>query len=115
MNLGSLITVVATGASNLSVVVLDNGIYEVTGGQKIAARAAQVDYVALASSLGFRSAFGHHEEATWRQQAAEVMASPGPRLVSLSVDRAAPADMATSLPPISERLTKLSTAVSSFA
>ena len=34
MSLGSLVTVVGAGATNLSIVLLDNGIYEVTGGQK---------------------------------------------------------------------------------
>src|SRR4029450_13535584 len=43
MSLGSLVTVVRAGATNFSIVLLDNGIYEVTGGQKTPATSA-VDY-----------------------------------------------------------------------
>ena len=41
MSLGSLVTVVGSGVTNLTVVLLDNGIYEVTGGQETPA--ARVD------------------------------------------------------------------------
>src|SRR5205814_3577055 len=34
MNLGSLMTVAGSGVTNLTVVVLENELYEVTGGQK---------------------------------------------------------------------------------
>ena len=40
MNLGCLVTIVASGARNLTVVALENGIYEVTGGQRTAARSS---------------------------------------------------------------------------
>src|SRR5262245_33603291 len=36
MSLGCLVTVAASGATNITVVVLDNGLYEVTGGQRTA-------------------------------------------------------------------------------
>ncbi|HEV3340751.1 MAG TPA: thiamine pyrophosphate-dependent enzyme, partial [Pirellulales bacterium] len=39
MNLGCLVTIAAGGATNLSLIVLENGIYEVTGGQPTAAGA----------------------------------------------------------------------------
>lgn len=110
MNLGSLITVVAVNATNLTVVVLDNGIYEVTGGQKTAASQAGVDYGALAQSVGFRSAFRFDNAATWREQAKSALESPGPRFVTLRVDAALPSDLTTSLPPVSERLSRMATA-----
>ncbi|MCA9271116.1 MAG: hypothetical protein KDA41_21690, partial [Planctomycetales bacterium] len=34
MSLGSLVSVVDSGAENISIVLLDNGLYEVTGGQR---------------------------------------------------------------------------------
>lgn len=111
MNLGSLITVVAANAANLSIVVLDNGIYEVTGGQTTAASVAEVDYVMLAKSVGFPSAFGFGEEATWRDAAPAVMSDLGPRFVSLRVDRAVPSDMTTPAIPISDQLHGLSEAI----
>lgn len=111
MNLGSLISVAAAGAANLTVVIMDNGIYEVTGGQTIAAREAGVDYAGLAKSVGFPSAFRFDDEDEWRRQAADVLGAPGPKLISLRVARALPEDMATALQPISERLSQLALAL----
>ena len=34
MNLGCLVTIVASGARNITVIVIENGIFEVTGGQQ---------------------------------------------------------------------------------
>ena len=108
MNLGSLITVVAANATNLTVVVLDNGIYEVTGGQRTAASIAKVDYVALARSTGFRSTFGFYDEASWREQAPTVMTDSGPRFLSLCVHPAVPNDLTQSSIRISDQLNRLS-------
>ena len=47
MNLGSLVTIGHLGPRNLLLIVLDNGIYEVTGGQPHAG-SGTVDYVGLA-------------------------------------------------------------------
>jgi thiamine pyrophosphate-dependent acetolactate synthase large subunit-like protein len=111
MNLGALITVVAAKAMNLTVIVLDNGIYEVTGGQKTSASQAGVDYVKLAQSVGFRSAFGFDDAALWREQAKSALEASGPRLVTLSVDAALPGDLTTSLRPVAERLAQFCAAV----
>lgn len=111
MNLGALVTVAAAGAENLTVVVLDNGIYEVTGGQPLAAAAAGVDYPALARGAGLPTAAQFTDEPTWRAAAPEILTAPGPRLVSLRVERADPDDLATTLPPITERLAALQAAL----
>ena len=55
MNLGCLVTVVASGARNLTLVVLENGIYEVTGGQQTAAAGIAVDFAGIARAAGFVS------------------------------------------------------------
>lgn len=107
MSLGALISVVATGAQNVSVVVMDNGLYEVTGGQKIAAAATEIDYAALARSLGFPSAASFDDQPSWEAEAEQVLAMPGPRFIALRVDSAITQDMATALPPISARLSEL--------
>lgn len=111
MNLGSLITVVASGATNLTVVVLDNGIYEVTGGQRVATRDARVDYVSLALSLGFPSARGFDDTDDWQAAARETLSEVGPRFVALQVERAQSEDMQTVLPSIAERLQQFSVAL----
>src|SRR5688572_22147461 len=53
MNPGVLATITASGAKNLTVLVFDNGVYEVTGGQKTAAAVGHADYPAMARSMGF--------------------------------------------------------------
>src|SRR5262245_16490501 len=52
MNLGSLVTVVAASVSNLTIVVLDNGLYEVTGGQKTPAATTALEWPAMARAVG---------------------------------------------------------------
>jgi phosphonopyruvate decarboxylase len=86
MSLGCLVTIAASGAKNLTLAVLENGIYEVTGGQKTAGSAADVDFAGLARAAGFASVFQFDELANWRQQAAAVLQAPGPRFISLAVE-----------------------------
>ncbi len=98
MNLGCLVSVVAAGVNNLTVVVLENGIYEVTGGQQTAAAYAQVDYAKLAGSVGFINTQLFHDITVWQTAWPEILTQPGPRLVCLQVGPAEPADLTT--PPI---------------
>ena len=53
LNLGGLSMVNAFGASNLSVIVLDNGVYGSTGEQPTISN--RVDFEKIAGSLGFRN------------------------------------------------------------
>jgi thiamine pyrophosphate-dependent acetolactate synthase large subunit-like protein len=85
MNLGCLVTIAAQRPANLTIVVLDNGVYEVTGGQTTAAVPAQTDYAALARASGIANVSRFEHLAAWREQAAAVLAAPGPRLVHLKV------------------------------
>ena len=87
MNLGCLVTIVASGAKNLSLLVLDNGVYEVTGGQPTAAGAARTDFAALARGAGFMSVAAFDDLDEWRRLAAATFALPGPRCIVLAVER----------------------------
>jgi sulfopyruvate decarboxylase subunit beta len=87
MNLGTLITVVGAGAANLTIVVMDNGMYEVTGGQKTAATETAVDLPALVRAAGFPSVASFQNLADWQARAASVLRLPGPRFISLVVQR----------------------------
>jgi thiamine pyrophosphate-dependent acetolactate synthase large subunit-like protein len=107
MSLGSLVSVAASGAENVTVVVLDNGLYEVTGGQRVPSRQARVDFAALALSAGFASASNWDDLALWQQEAGCFLQQPGPRLIALRVETALPEDMHTSLPSIAGRLAQL--------
>ena len=86
MNLGSLVTIVASGAANLTVVLVDNGVYEVTGGQKTAASDRDVDFAGFARAAGFPTV-GHFDQLdAWQRAAAELLQRPGPRFISLVVE-----------------------------
>ena len=107
MSLGSLVTIVGSGATNLTVVLLDNGLYEVTGGQETPAARAAVDYAGLARAAGFPSTAEFHDIADWQKRAAEILAMPGPRFIRLSVSAAPREYLATSTPPLAEQLSEL--------
>lgn len=109
MNLGSLVTIAASGARNLTLIVLENGLYEVTGGQATAAAASAVpvDLVAIAHGAGISSAARFDDLDAWRSGAAAALAAPGARFIVL---RVAPVGESFHLPPppsMSEQVERL--------
>jgi thiamine pyrophosphate-dependent acetolactate synthase large subunit-like protein len=90
MNLGSLVTIVASGCRNLTLIVLDNGVYEVTGGQQTAAtlarRHALVDFAGMARAAGFAIAHSFGRLDDWQREAAAILRQRGPRFITLSVE-----------------------------
>lgn len=107
MSLGSLITVVGSGATNLTVVLLDNGLYEVTGGQETPAAKSAVDYSGLALAAGFPSTAEFRDLVDWRSRASDVLAMPGPRFIRLAVGAAPIEFLSSSTPPLNEQLAGL--------
>lgn len=85
MNLGTLVTAIASGAKNFTVVLLDNGVYEITGGQQTAGQAAEVDFAGVARAVGFPNVAHFWDLADWKQRAADVLAARGPRFIWLEV------------------------------
>ncbi len=71
MNLGSLITITACAPANLVTLLLDNGVYEVTGAQPTPGAPAgrsgaePIDFVTLARASGFRSVFRFGRIEDW--------------------------------------------------
>jgi thiamine pyrophosphate-dependent acetolactate synthase large subunit-like protein len=106
MSLGSLVTVVGAGASNLSVVLLDNGIYEVTGGQKTPACPA-VNYCGMARAAGFPGAMEFDLLDEWQAGAAEALRQLGPRFIRLTVQPAPDEYLRFPTPGITEQLLRL--------
>src|SRR5262245_35345999 len=80
MSLGTLVTVVGANVTNFTIVVLDNSIYEVTGGQQTPAPPA-TDYCGMARAAGFASAASFQEIGDWRAQATNALSKPGPRFI----------------------------------
>ncbi len=91
MNLGSLVSIVAARARNLTVAVLDNGVYQVTGGQPTPG-AGIVDWATLARGAGFEAVFTSDDAADLGARLPAILATPGPVLLWLRVatDPAAP-------------------------
>jgi thiamine pyrophosphate-dependent acetolactate synthase large subunit-like protein len=84
MNLGCLATL-ADNPADVWLLVMDNGLYEVTGGQPHAG-AGHVDYVGLARAAGVRRAYAFDTLAAWRAGAAEALTGQGPVVIALRVE-----------------------------
>ncbi len=102
MNLGSLVSIATEAPRNLTVVLVDNGVYQVTGGQPTPA-GPRVDYPAVARGCGFESVHRFQEIERWRSQVRAVLAEPGPTFVSLRVRPDPEAPGARSPGPARER------------
>lgn len=107
MNLGTLVTVIAAKCRNLKVILLDNGLYEVTGGQHTAASQLNLRYDDLARSIGFRTVEACSDEDTWQAQAGDFLAQDGPSFCWLKVAPALPDDMQTVQEPMPQQLERI--------
>ena len=91
MNLGSLATISAAAPKNLVLIVLDNGVYEVTGAQPTPGSALGrpdrrgVDFAEIARACGWPSVFRYRNLEDWRNASAEAFAAPGPVFIALEV------------------------------
>jgi sulfopyruvate decarboxylase subunit beta len=83
MNLGCLVTVAGHPAP-VTVLLIDNGLYEVTGGQDVAG-AGRTDYAGLARAAGIARVYTIADAAAWQATAAEAIAGVGPVFVWLKV------------------------------
>jgi len=108
MSLGELVTIVAAGAANYTLAVLENGIYEVTGGQRTAAGGdgVAIDFEAMARAAGFKSTATFGDLADWKAGAAALLESPGPRFVVLKTEPVGASYHLDSPGPIAERLAR---------
>ncbi|MBR0648347.1 thiamine pyrophosphate-binding protein [Roseomonas terrae] len=83
MNLGSLATIAATPADNLSILCVDNGMFAETGNQ-VSHTGLGADLEAIARGAGFRSTCTVREEAEMEEGAA-MLRRPGLNFVLLKV------------------------------
>jgi sulfopyruvate decarboxylase subunit beta len=84
MNLGSLVTL-AHHPAMVYLVILDNALYEVTGGQ-LTAGAGRVDFAALARAAGISRVFAFDSPEKWEAGAAEALSGAGPTAIWLRVE-----------------------------
>jgi thiamine pyrophosphate-dependent acetolactate synthase large subunit-like protein len=83
MNLGCLVTL-AQHAVPVCVLLIDNGLYEVTGGQAVVG-AGKTDYAGIAKAAGIARTFTFDAVDRWAVAASEVLSDGGPTFVWLKV------------------------------
>ncbi|MFN0198553.1 MAG: thiamine pyrophosphate-dependent enzyme [Planctomycetaceae bacterium] len=92
MNLGSLITITAQAPKNFTLVLFDNGVYEVTGAQQLPSSPASrknrdaIDWVALLSACGFEYVTHYADREGWQRDVKHWLKKAGPVCVVLKVD-----------------------------
>lgn len=84
MNLGCLVTL-AQNPADVYVLIMDNALYEVTGGQPIPG-AGRVDYAQLARGAGIERVYQFETLQAWQDGAAEALTGPGPVVAWLRVE-----------------------------
>src|SRR5205823_1362824 len=75
----------ANQAANVFLLIMDNGLYEVTGGQKVAG-AGRTDYAAMARAAGIGRVYAFDTLDAWTRGAAEALRGTGPAVVCLKVE-----------------------------
>jgi len=85
MSLGTLVTIVASGATNLVLFVLQNDTYELTGNQAIPG-AGRVDFPGLARAAGFSRVHAFEDAASYERALPAILAGAGPVFVSVKVE-----------------------------
>lgn len=111
MSLGTLVTVVGSRAANLTIALLDNGQYEVTGGQQTAGAVANVDYAGMARAAGFRSVAEYRNLDQWQRQALGILLEPGPRFIRLVVGKSPSGSLLYSTPSVAQQQSELRAAL----
>jgi thiamine pyrophosphate-dependent acetolactate synthase large subunit-like protein len=84
MSLGSLVTL-ASNPADVYLLLLDNGLYEVTGGQ-VTAGTGHTDFAGLSRAAGIQRVYACDTLESWQTTATEALAGPGPVVVWLRVE-----------------------------
>ncbi len=109
MSLGSLVTL-AHQPADVYLVILDNGHYEVTGGQPHAG-SGHADYALLARGAGIRRVYAFDDLESWRAGAAEALTGAAPVVVWLKVEGKVGQQTPQPLRPMAEQIARLRAAL----
>ena len=85
MQLGCLATIAAQKPQNLTIVIMDNGLYQITGGQRTPA-AGTADYVALARAAGLSKCAWAGDEEDFEKLIDAALAEGGPSFIAARID-----------------------------
>jgi thiamine pyrophosphate-dependent acetolactate synthase large subunit-like protein len=83
MNLGTLVTIAAQRPTNLAMIVVANGVYEVTGAQPTPGAEARADIATVARGAGWDHVIPCATQDDWCQSLSGMWESHGPILVVL--------------------------------
>ena len=98
MQLGSLATIAARGQKNLAVVIMDNGTYQITGGQATSTELG-ADIVAIARGAGIAQSAWAADESAFEELIGLALREDGPWLIGCRIDKEKPADTTERDPP----------------
>lgn len=110
MNLGCLVTA-AQFEVPLRILLIDNGLYEVTGGQDVA-NSGRTDFAAIARGAGLARVVTCSECDEWESAAEDALAGPGPVFVWLKVQGERGRSTPVAPRPMAEQITRLRGALS---
>jgi thiamine pyrophosphate-dependent acetolactate synthase large subunit-like protein len=85
MQLGCLSTIASLKPKNLSLVVMDNGIYQITGAQPTPAAAAS-DIVAIAQGCGLADSAWAADEEDFERLVDQSLIASAPTLIAVRID-----------------------------
>jgi thiamine pyrophosphate-dependent acetolactate synthase large subunit-like protein len=85
MQLGCLATIAAQKPRNLTIVIMDNGLYQITGGQRTPA-AGTADYVALARAAGLSKCAWAGDEDDFDKLIDAALTEGGPTFIAARID-----------------------------
>jgi len=85
MQLGCLSTIATLAPENLTMVVMDNGVYQITGAQPTPA-AAVADIVAIAIASGLHDSVWAADEEDFERLIDQSMSTSGPSLIGVRID-----------------------------
>jgi sulfopyruvate decarboxylase subunit beta len=105
MNLGCLVTV-AQFMLPLRVLLIDNGLYEVTGGQPVA-NAGRTDFAAIAKGAGIARVHACATRAEWEAAAPKALAGAEPSFVWLKVKGERGKSTPSAPRPMAEQIARL--------
>jgi thiamine pyrophosphate-dependent acetolactate synthase large subunit-like protein len=85
MQLGCLSTIATLAPKNLCMIVMDNGLYQITGAQPTPAAAAS-DIVAIAAGCGLANSAWAADEEDFERLVNQSLSANGPTLIGARID-----------------------------
>ncbi len=99
MQLGALATVASRAQKNLAIVIMDNGTYQITGGQPTLT-AEHADIVAIARGAGIQQSAWAADKFAFEEMIGQALREDGPWLIGCRIDPGKPAETTERNPPM---------------